>query len=110
MDATTLITVGGPVIAAIVAALATVGVAKSRAKVDVGSAITTGFEALTNQLQEERSSLMEIVRTQRVEIATAQAQIEELTGQVRRMRRHIEETENRMLGAGIMPPKRAGWK
>ena len=110
MDTSTLLTVIVPIVVAIVAALGTVLVAKARARVDIGSAITTGFEALTNQLQEERSSLMEIVRTQRVEIAAAHAKVEELNGQVRRMRQHIEDPENRMLGAGIIPPKRAGWK
>lgn len=103
MDIPTLLSIAGPIIIATITVIGTVWVARSRARVDVGAAITSGFDSLTNQLQEERATLMEILRQK-----NADAEACEIT--MRRMRRHVEVCEGRLEKAGLEVPPRVGWE
>ena len=66
MDLAPLLTFAGATLTAIITVLGTIYVARSKAKSDLGSSITTGFKELTDQLQEERNQLSECRRAQAV--------------------------------------------
>jgi chromosome segregation ATPase len=95
---------------AIVTAIGTIWVAKSKARVDIGTTITAGFRELTDQLQEERGHLADLIRRQRDELAAAEKSIGELERTLRRARRHVAGLEDRMERAGLEVPAKEGWE
>lgn len=89
---------------AIITVIGTIWVARSRTKVDIGTSITTGFRELTDQLQEERGHLAELIRKQREELTAAETVIGDQERSMRRMRRHLAMLEERMEKAGLTVP------
>lgn len=110
MDTSTLLTVGGAVATTVLTVVGTIWVARARAKIDVGQAITLGFEALTNQLQEERTQLMEIVRAQRLELTACEKAAATMETLDRRMRRHVATVEQLLEKANIPVPPHTDWE
>lgn len=78
MDIGPIVTTVGAIFGAVAAAFGTVYVARSKAKTDISTSITAGFEALTNQLQEERAGLQLLVDKLSDTIEKYRARIDEL--------------------------------
>ena len=105
MDLAPLLTFGGAVLTAIITVIGTIYVARSRTRADIGASITTGFRELTDQLQEERNQLSEIIKRQRDEINESERASHKQEALIRRMRRQISLLEERLAKAGIdIPP------
>ena len=92
MDIAPWLTFVGAITTAILTVIGTIYVARSRTRVDVGASITTGFRELTDQLQEERNQLSDIIRRQREDLAEAEKLAERQATTLRRLRRHIMHT------------------
>ena len=105
MDLAPLLTFSGAVLTAIVTVLGTVYVARSKTKSDLGISITTGFRELTDQLQEERNQLSEIIKRQRQEMVDAEARIEQLERNARLLRKHLIQLERTLDKAGLDVPQ-----
>jgi hypothetical protein len=90
-----LLTFGGAVVTAIITVFGTVYVARSRTRTDLGASITTGFRELTDQLQEERSQLSDIIHRQRDELAAAERLAMRQENTIRHLRRRIALLEGR---------------
>lgn len=110
MDVSTLLTVSGSVLVAIVTVSGTILVSRRNAAVAVDAAISDKFNRLTDQLQEERTDLRRIVQEQRSELEAAHLQIDGFEKLMRLMRRHVDDLEARMDAAGIPRPPRMGWE
>lgn len=105
MDIAPLLTFGGAVVTAIITVVGTIYVARSRTRADIGASITTGFRELTDQLQEERNQLSEIIKRQRDELNEAEKTSHKQEAMIRRMRRQISLLEEKLARAGIdIPP------
>lgn len=104
MDLAPLLTFGGAVLTAIITVIGTIYVARSRTRLDIGASITTGFRELTDQLQEERNDLSEIIKRQRDEIVAAEKLNDRHEHALRRLRRRVAILENKLYRAGITPP------
>lgn len=89
--------------------------ARAKAKADLGDRITTGFAALTDQLQEERITLLGQLNAERLQATTAlhelmmknetaQLRIRHLEGEYQRMAWHAGRLEQAMFDAGLNPP------
>lgn len=105
MDIAPLLTFGGAVVTAIITVVGTIYVARSRTRADIGASITTGFRELTDQLQEERNQLSEIIKRQRDELNEAEKNGHKQEALIRRMRRQISLLEEKLARAGIdIPP------
>ena len=74
---------------AVITVFGTIWVARARTKVDIGTTITSGFRELTDQLQEERNHLSDLIRRQRDELAAVEKVIGDHERTMRRMRRHV---------------------
>ncbi|RUV98336.1 hypothetical protein EOA88_00415 [Mesorhizobium sp. M5C.F.Ca.IN.020.14.1.1] len=98
MDTGGILTIAAPIAVAIVTALGTVYIARLKTKQDIGASITTGFEILTDQLQEERLELSEIIAAQRRELADRDITI-------RRMDVYIQRVERLAEKAGLELPR-----
>jgi predicted nucleic acid-binding Zn-ribbon protein len=105
VDLAPFLTFSGAVLTAIVTVLGTVYVARSRTKSDLGSSITTGFRELTDQLQEERNQLSEIIKRQRQEMVDAGTRIEQLERNARLLRKHLIQLERTLDEAGLDVPQ-----
>jgi hypothetical protein len=103
MDVSPLL--GSAVLTAVITVFGTIWVARSRAKIDIGTTITSGFRELTDQLQEERNQLSELISRQRDELSSAGKLIGEQERDMRRMRRHVALLESRMEKAGLEVPR-----
>ncbi len=102
MDAGQFLQIAVPIIVAIVTAVGTVLIARMKTRQDVGVAITSGFEALTNQLQEERTQLLEMIQLLRLERAESDQKLKYL-------RRRVARLEDILEKAGIpIPPDDVG--
>ena len=77
---------------------------RSRARIDLSSSITAGFQQLTDQLQEERKDMMAIIHEQRAKIETQQKWMRHLEGHIQRLEWHASELERLMMDAGMTPP------
>ena len=73
-----------------------------------GTTITTGFRELTDQLQEERNHLSDLIRKQRDELTAAEKLIDDQERTMRRMRRHAAALEELMERAGLVVPPKGG--
>lgn len=105
MDFAPWLTFVGALTTAIITVIGTIYVARSRTRVDVGSSITTGFRELTDQLQEERNQLSEIIRRQREDLVEAERANGRQAAALRKARRHISMLEDKLSKAGIdVPP------
>ncbi len=105
MDLAPLLTFGGAVLTAIITVLGTVYVSRSKTKTDLGASITSGFKDLTDQLQEERNHLGDIIKTQRGELEAAEKEFNELDLTIRKLRRHLILLERQLERAGQdVPP------
>lgn len=105
MDIAPLLTFGGAVVTAIITVVGTIYVARSRTRADIGASITTGFRELTDQLQEERNQLSEIIKRQRDELNEAEKNGHKQEALIRRMRRQISLLEEKLARAGLdIPP------
>lgn len=105
MDLAPLLTFGGAVLTAIFTVIGTIYVARSKTRADIGASITTGFRELTDQLQEERNQLSEIIKRQRDELKEAEKDKMKQEALIRRMRRQISLLEEKLAKAGIhIPP------
>lgn len=112
MDWSPIVTASGAIFAAAIAAIGTIYVARAKTKTDISASITTGFEALTNQLQEERKDLNEIIERHRATIDKHRETIESLYNEGQTMRlerremfRRIEQLEAILRTAGIPIPE-----
>lgn len=106
-----IVTASGALLAAALAAIGTIYVARSKTKTDISASITVGFEALTNQLQEERKDLNEIIERQRETIDKHRATIEQLFNEStiirsenRRLHTRVEQLEEAFIKAGMKAP------
>lgn len=111
MEWSPLVTAASAILVAAITALGTIYVARSRTKTDISTSIASGFQELTNQLQEERKDLSEIIERQREVIDKHRVTIEalynegqELREDGRRLRRRIDQLEEAMLKAGVALP------
>ncbi|TAZ20790.1 hypothetical protein ELH77_19500 [Rhizobium ruizarguesonis] len=105
MDLAPFLTFGGAILTAAITVIGTIYVARSRTKTDLGASITSGFRELTDQLQEERSQLSEIIRRQREELADVEKITDRQEHTIRRMRRRIGLLESKLAKAGLdIPP------
>lgn len=105
MDLAPLLTFGGVVLTAIITVIGTIYVARSRTRADIGASVTTGFRELTDQLQEERNQLSEIIKRQRDELKGVEKEKQKQEALIRRMRRQISLLEEKLSKAGIhIPP------
>lgn len=104
MDLAPLLTFGGAVLTAIITVIGTIYVARSRTRADIGASITTGFRELTDQLQEERNQLSDIIKRQRGDLNDAEKLSHKQEALIRRMRRQISILEERLARAGITIP------
>lgn len=104
MDLAPWLTFVGATATAIITVIGTIYVARSRTRVDVGSSITTGFRELTDQLQEERNQLSEIIRRQREELGESERSNARQAAALRKLRRHCAMLEDKLARAGIAIP------
>ncbi|MEA3520633.1 hypothetical protein [Rhizobium mulingense] len=104
MDLAPWLTFVGALTTAIITVIGTIYVARTRTRVDVGASITTGFRELTDQLQEERNQLSEIIRRQREDLAEAERAGARQAAALRKLRRHCALLEDRLAKAGIAIP------
>jgi chromosome segregation ATPase len=105
VDLAPLLTFGGAVLTAIITVLGTVYAARSKTKSDLGASITTGFRELTDQLQEERNQLSDIIKRQRTELDEAEKEFAALEVTMRKLRRHLILLERQLEKAGQdVPP------
>lgn len=104
MDIAPWLTFVGAITTAIFTVIGTIYVARSRTRVDVGTSITTGFRELTDQLQEERNQLSEIIRRQREDLAEAESRTDKQEQTIRRMRRRMALLESKLTKAGLTIP------
>jgi hypothetical protein len=104
VDIAPWLTFVGAITTAILTVIGTIYVARSRTRVDVGASITTGFRELTDQLQEERNQLSDIIRRQREDLAEAEKLAERQAATLRRFRRHIMLLEDKLSKAGLPVP------
>jgi hypothetical protein len=88
----------------------TMRIAQNRAKIDMGSDVTSRFDKLTNQLQEEREYLEKRVVEQRAVLAAVMVELDTCQRTARRMIRHIEELEGQLETARITPKPRVGFE
>jgi len=65
-----------------------------------------GLQALTDQLQEERRELTEVVEKQRIKIEAQAEKIDLITRRSQRMERHIDQLESLVTLADVQVPKR----
>jgi len=105
VDIAPWLTFVGAITTAIFTVIGTIYVARSRTRVDVGASITTGFRELTDQLQEERNQLSEIIRRQREDLSESEKLNESQAASLRRLRRHVALLEDKLSNAGISFPK-----
>lgn len=110
MDPGPIITATGAILTAAIAAFGTVYVARAKTRTDISSSITAGFEALTNQLQEERKELLLIIDQHREAIDKHRLTIEklfneneELREERRALRTKMETLEQIIRIAGLTP-------
>jgi uncharacterized membrane protein YfbV (UPF0208 family) len=105
VDLAPFLTFGGAVLTAVFTVIGTIYVARSRTKTDLGASITSGFRELTDQLQEERSQLSEIIKRQREELAEVEKVTDRQEHTIRRMRRRVALLESKLAKAGLdIPP------
>ena len=104
-DIASFLTFGGAVLTAIIATFGTIYVARGKTRSDLGAIVTTGFRELTNQLQEERNQLNQIIWRQRAELAEAEKRLNEIEEKQRKLRRHLIELEQMLARAGLPVPQ-----
>lgn len=106
MDLAPVLTFAGAILTAIITLLGTVLVARSKTKTDIGQSITAGFQALTDQLQEERRELTEVVEKQRIKIEAQADKLDLIARRGQRMERHIDKLERLATLANVEVPER----
>lgn len=72
MDLAPFLTFAAAVLTALITVIGTIYVARSRTRIDISASITSGFKELTDQLQEERSQLSDIIKRQRDDLVLAE--------------------------------------
>jgi hypothetical protein len=105
VDLAPWLTFVGALTTAIITVIGTIYVARTRTRVDVGSSITTGFRELTDQLQEERNQLSEIIRRQREDLVEAERMNGRQAAALRKIRRHVALLEDKLSKAGLDVPQ-----
>jgi hypothetical protein len=106
VDLAPFLTFAGVVLTAIITLVGTVLVARSKTKTDIGQSITAGFQALTDQLQQERKELTEVIEKQRIKIDSQSEKIDFESRRGRRMEAHIEILESLLKLKKIEVPAR----
>lgn len=77
---------------------------RSKTKVDFGQSITSGFQQLTEQLQNEIKELRVIINDQKIRQDTQTRWLRHMEGHSRRLEDHCADLERRMLDAGLQVP------
>lgn len=106
MDWPPILTLVGAVLTSLLTVIGTIYVARSKTKTDIGVSITNGFQALTDQLQQERTELNEIINRQRLANDACHRRIEFLNAKLRRRDAHIDTLERMLTILDRKPPKR----
>ena len=99
MDYSALATIAAPIGAGLLGLIGVVLTVRARAKVDISTTITAGFNALTDQLQEEQLRMLDRLKAQRVEIT-------ELEHSLVKTRKYAELLEATLDRAGLQRPDR----
>lgn len=106
-----LLAAAGTILGVLLTFYGTIYVARTKSKTDINASINAGFQALTDQLQQERSDLNAIIDRQREVIDKHREMIEKLFTEgdelrVRRrdMQRRIDDLEQRLRNAGLPVP------
>lgn len=110
IDFAPLLAFASAVLTAIITVFGTIWVAKARTKIDIGTTITSGFRELTDQLQEERIQLSDLIREHREDLAASEKVVDDQERAIRRLRRHLVVLEDRMEKAGLDVPPKVGWE
>jgi hypothetical protein len=105
VDLAPFLTFGGAVLTAIITVIGTIYVARSRTKFELGASITTGFKELTDQLQEERDLLSEIISKQRIELAELEKTLHAMEKSSRLLKRHCVLLEGLLEKHGVAAPE-----
>lgn len=92
---------------AVLAAFVSIYTIKSKTKTDIATSITTGFQALTDQLQEERKELRATIDAQSTKIAAQSEKIESLQDDIRTLSLYIDVLKHALRTAGVKIPDKA---